>query len=212
MKISGPTTSNTIAVILTIAVLVLAWKMVLPAYYSHKSNLDSLSQEVDAAKTKLDSIEKSKSELNAIKPITDQLLVAVPKGPDEPDLISELEAIAIKNNIVLPSITIDTQSSESEQGSSASSSNETMQQSAATPATVSTTENTAESSVTANESSSGAPILITLSVSGSFDNLNNFMTGLENSVRFMNITGLTYGTDTETGDLTLSLQIEAYQR
>lgn len=207
MKATGSTTSNTIAVILTFGVLVLAWKMVLPAYFDHKVNLNNLTSEVDAAKTKLDSIEKSKSELNAIKPITDQLLVAVPQGPDEPDLISELEAIAVKNNIVIPSIAIDTKGTE---GGESTGSNTTAESNPAATNTASQSEENV--TATESESSSGTPVIITLSVSGNFENLNSFMTGLESSVRFMNIIGLTYGTDTETGELTLALQIQAYQR
>lgn len=207
MKATGSTTSNTIAVILTFGVLVLAWKMVLPAYFDHKVNLNNLTSEVDAAKAKLDSIEKSKSELNAIKPITDQLLVAVPQGPDEPDLISELEAIAVKNNIVIPSIAIDTKGTE---GGESTGSNTTAESNPAATNTASQSEENV--TATESESSSGTPVIITLSVSGNFENLNSFMTGLESSVRFMNIIGLTYGTDTETGELTLALQIQAYQR
>jgi len=205
MKASGTTTSNTIAVILTIAVLILAWKMVLPGYFSHKTNLDSLSGEIDAAKIKLDSIEKSKSELSAIKPITDQLLIAVPKGVDEPDLISELEAIAVKNSIVLPSISI---SAESE-GEASTAQETTTTTTAATPASagVETTASTASTTTAA-----GTPVIISFSVTGSFASLNSFIAGLEKSVRFMNIIGLTYSTDTEIGGNTLALQIQAYQR
>lgn len=211
MKASGKTTSNTIAVLLTIAVLVLAWKMVLPGYFNHKSNLDSLTSEVEAAKIKLESIEKSKSELSAIKPITDQLLIAVPKGVDEPDLISELEAIALKNSIVLPAISISVEEANSETGT------ETVTANAAAPATVNSatsTANTADTDSTAAEtvSSSGKPILVSFAVTGSFANLNSFITGLEKSIRFMNIIGINYGVDTETGENTLALQIDAYQR
>ena len=202
MKASGTTTSNTVAVILTIAVLVLAWKMVLPGYFSHKTNLDNLTTEVEAAKIKLDSIEKSKAELSAIKPITDQLLIAVPKGADEPDLISELEAIAVKNSIVLPSISI---SEKEESGTTAATTTTT----AATPASTGT-ETPAATEATAE--ASGTPITISFSVSGSFANLNAFITALEKSVRFMNITGLTYSMDTEGGGNSLALQIQAYQR
>lgn len=202
MKASGSTTSNTIAVILTIAVLVLAWKMVLPGYFSHKTNLDSITSEIDAAKIKLDSIEKSKAELSAIKPITDQLLAAVPKGADEPDLISELEAIAVKNGIVLPSISI-TQ----EEGSQTTTTTTT----AATPAatgTITTSPTGAEQAT----ASAGKPLTIAFSVDGNFENLNNFITGLEKSVRFMDITGLTYSLGSEGKGYTLALQIEAFQR
>lgn len=202
MKASGPTTSNTVAVILTIGVLVLAWKMVLPGYFSHKANLDNLTSEVEAAKIKLESIEKSKAELSAIQPITDQLLVAVPKGPDEPDLISELEAIAIKNSIVLPAISI---SSELE----GSTGETTVTTTAATPASEGI-EGPVVAEVAAEPS--GTPITISLSVTGSFEDLNNFITALEQSVRFMNITGLTYGLNEEGGGNSLALQIEAYQR
>lgn len=208
MKASGKTTSNTIAVLLTIAVLVLAWKMVLPGYFNHKSNLDSLTSEVEAAKIKLESIEKSKSELSAIKPITDQMLIAVPEGVDEPDLISELEAIALKNSIILPAISINTENASSETG------NETITASVAAPATVNSTDNAANTDNTVAEtaSSSGKPITISFAVTGSFANLNSFVVGLEKSIRFMNIIGINYGIDAETGENTMALQIEAYQR
>lgn len=209
MKVSKTTTSNTIAVMLTIAVLVLAWKMVLPGYFSHRNNLSSLENEVNAAKIKLDSIEKSKAELSAIKPIADQLLVAVPEGADEPDLISELEAIAIKNNIVLPSISIgsDTGEQTAESNTSASANSN-----AANSAPSASQDSSTAASDPSVETTSGAPIVIAFSVEGSFENLNNFIAGIEKSVRFMNIVGLTYGTDSESGGNTLALQIEAYQR
>ena len=209
MKASGSTTSNTIAVILAIGVLVLAWKMVLPAYFSHKTTLKNLTSEVEAAKVQLESIEKSKAELNAIKPITDQLLVAVPKGVDEPDLISELEAIAIKNSIVLPAISIATTL---EAGTSGAANTTASAGSTSTTSTTNTSAVPSATGETAASKTSGSPITISLSVTGSFENLNSFIAGLEKSVRFMNITGLTYSVDAEAGDNSLALQIEAYQR
>jgi len=209
MKASGSTTSNTIAVILAIGVLVLAWKMVLPAYFSHKTTLKNLTSEVEAAKVQLESIEKSKAELNAIKPITDQLLVAVPKGVDEPDLISELEAIAIKNSIVLPAISIATTL---EAGTSGATNTTAPTDSTGTTADTGTSAVPSATGETAASKTSGSPITISLSVTGSFENLNSFIAGLEKSVRFMNITGLTYSVDAEAGDNSLALQIEAYQR
>ena len=211
MKASKTATSNTIAVLLTIGILVLAWKMVLPGYFSHKANLDTLTEEIDAAKIKLESIEKAKVELISIKPISDQLLVAVPKGADEPDLISELEAIAIKNGIVLPSISI-TQS-ETEQAAAPK-----MTSSAAAPATVSETPaTTGAEDVPATDATvpaaSATPITIAVSVKGSFQDLSNLIGALEKSVRYMNITSITFGVDSEDVKLnTLALQIEAYQR
>ena len=211
MKASKSTTINTIAVLLTIGILVLAWQMVLPGYFSHKSNLDKLTSEIEAAKTKLDSIEKAKVELQSIKPISDQLLVAVPKGPDDPDLISELEAIAIKNNIVLPSIQIS-------QAETTAAPEPQMTSSAAAPSTVTETTPAAEpaadsAAVPAASAASAGPMTVALSVKGTFQDLNNFIGSLEKSIRFMNITSLTFGAEKEGAKTnSLALEIEVYSR
>lgn len=211
MKMPKSTTANMIAILLTIAVIVLNWKIVLPNYFSHKGNLTALEEEVNAAKTKLESLDQARADIAAVKSTADQIMVSVPKGKDEPNLISELEAIAIKNNIVIPSIDIAEESIQAGEPA-------VIAQTAAAPATVSEgAENVAEGTETldqtaAAETAKGLPFTISFTVSGSFEELNGFIAGLEKSVRFMNIQSLTYEVLKEGEGNSLAVQIEVYQQ
>jgi Tfp pilus assembly protein PilO len=215
MKMSKSTTGNMIAILLSIAVIVLAWKLVLPNYFSHKNNLVALESEVSAAKAKLESLDKARADIAAVKSTADQIMVSVPKGKDEPDLISELEAIGVKNGIVIPTIDI---ADENSQTSGTTTNTGVIAQSAAAPATVS---QSAENAVTgtgtsgetaAAETTQGAPFIVSFTVTGSFENLNGFITGLEKSVRFMNIQSFTYEVLKEGEGNSLAVQIEVYQQ
>ena len=214
MKVSKSTTGNMIAVLLTIAVIVLAWKLVLPNYFSHKNNLTALEDEVSAAKAKLDSLDKARADIASVKSTADQIMVSVPKGKDEPDLISELETIGVKNGIIIPTIDI----SEASLGASGTGEPAVITQNAAAPATISAgTENaisgtgTSGEAVTA-ETTQGTPFTVSFTVTGSFESLNGFMTGLEKSVRFMNIQSFTYEILKEGEGNSLAVQIEVYQQ
>jgi len=216
MKKSTSLTSNVIAILLTAAIIVLAWQVVLPGYFNHKSSLTNLSTEVDAAKSKLASIDKAKIDLAQIKSTADQVLVAIPQGPDDPNLISELESIAVKNQIVIPSINIEP--SEADTGGATSLQTTTSSASSTNaPATATTTSSDQGTSATTNEESATAgtsakPVTISFSVNGSFEELSSFIGALENSVRFMNIVSLSFAKATEGSGNTLSLQIQAYQQ
>ena len=208
---STSTTTNMVAVLLTIAVIVLAWKLVLPNYFSHKNNLVALESEVSAAKAKLESLDKARADIASVKSTADQIMVSVPKGKDEPDLISELEAIGVKNGIVIPTIDI-------AEATSQTSETGVIAQTAAAPATVSQgAENaisgtgTSGEAVTA-ETTQGVPFIVSFTVTGSFENLNGFITSLEKSVRFMNIQSFTYEVLKEGGGDSLAVQIEVYQQ
>lgn len=217
MKKSTSLTSNVIAILLTAAIIVLAWQVVLPGYFNHKSSLTNLSTEVDAAKSKLESIDKAKIDLAQIKSTADQILVAIPQGQDQPDLISELESIAVKNRIAIPSISIESSSEANTGGTTSSQATTSSASSTNTPSATATTSAEQGTSTTSSEESAAAstsakPVTISFSVNGSFEQLSSFIGALENSVRFMNIVSLSFAKATEGGGNTLSLQIQAYQQ
>ncbi len=193
---------NIIAVLLTTAVVVLAWKMVLPAYFSHKNTLVAMESEISAIGAKIDSLKKTSNDLASIKSTTDQLLVAVPGDSDEPDLIAELEAIGIKNNVVIPAIDI--------------SASETLQNGSMPTASATASGNTSAASQgeegTTTAATAAIPITVSFTVEGSFEDLNNLIVSLEKSIRYMNIKNLTYSADSESGELSLAIQLEAYSR
>lgn len=211
---SKSTTANIAAALLTAIVIILAWKVVLPNYFSHKNNLIALESEVNSAKAKLESLDKASADIASVKYTADQIMVSVPKGQDEPNLISELEAIGIKSGVIIPFMDI-TEASPETAGVSETG---VVAQTAAAPATVS---QGAEEQVagtgtavdaTAAVTASGAPFTVSFTVKGSFENLNSFIKGLEKSVRFMNIKSFTYGLDEESGENSLAIQIEVYQQ
>lgn len=98
--------SNSIAVILTIIVFLISWKIILPSYSNNKAEAEKLSAEVSDAKNEIASIEEAKSSLSSISDTINELLIAVPSDNDEPNLISEIEAMATKNSLAVPSIDI----------------------------------------------------------------------------------------------------------
>lgn len=185
MKNNDSSALNLLAVILTIGLLVVSWKLISPSYAANTQKLKTLDVEVANAQSKLQSLDKTRSDLSSIDSAYNIISVAVPDGTDEPNLITELEAIAVKNGIALPTISI---SSDSAGAASVTAGAE-----ASTLPTV------------------GTPISISLSVAGSFDQLNEFITTLEKSVKFFNIQDMNYAFSEE-GGLSLSLNIRAYSR
>lgn len=183
MKPSNNTTVTVaLALILIIGLFVLSWMVFIPNYSDNKTQLDSLNSEIDGAKAKMDSLDSSKSQLAGIDDIVKQIFVAVPNDLDEEDLLPELEAIAAKNGLILPSISI----SIGVAGQSSSS---------------------PTSGFTA-----GTPLSISFSVNGTFEQLQGFVSGLESSVKFMNIKTMSYSVNDQDKTIGLSLQVEAYSR
>lgn len=106
MESSNNTIINTVVVIVTAIIIVLCWKMLLPNYYTSKNQLETVKTTLDQDKAKLASIQQAKADLESISDVKEKIFVAISKDDPTPDTISELEAIAIKNNIVLPTIDI----------------------------------------------------------------------------------------------------------
>jgi len=184
MKKNNSSSLNILAVVLTLGLVIIAWKLISPSYASNSQSLKSLENEITNAQAKLDSLDKTRNDLSTIESTYNIISVAIPEDNDEPNLITELEAIAVKNSLTIPSISISGESEETAayEDDGLSSYNQT-----------------------------GTPISINMSVSGTFEQLNEFIGALEKSVKFMNITDLNFAYS-EDGGLSLSISIEAYKR
>ncbi len=102
-------------VIVVLASFFYSWKVIIPEYQKNKLDLKKLEQEIVSANTKLESLRVAKKDIDDLGPIVNQLFVAMPKDKDEPNVISEIEAIAFVNNLIVPGIQL------SEEGSSGGS-------------------------------------------------------------------------------------------
>lgn len=178
MKNNSSSQLNLLAVLLTVGMVIISWQIISPSYHANTQKINALDSEITNAQAKLDSLDEARKGLSSIDSAYNIISVAVPDNTDEPNLITELEAIATKHNIVLPSISISA-------GSSANSEETVIQ--------------------------AGSPITISISVSGKFDQLNDFITDLEKSVKFFNIKNMNYAYG-EDGILSLSLSIQAHSR
>lgn len=172
------------AVMFTVLLLIVSWKLILPGYAANKIKISQLETEINQANSKKEQLDQAKSNLTSANTAYQALTVSVAEDADEPNLISELEQIAVKNGLALPNINISPAGSETgvdEEG------------------------NAQESETT------GAVYAIGINVSGTYDQLGAFITSLEKSIKFMNIKALTY-TDNEGDQISLSLTLHAYAR
>lgn len=98
--------SGAIAAITAVVFFLVSWFMILPQYTQNKSDYAKASNEVSAAKDKLDSLKNSQGTLDSLGTTVDSMLVAVPKGRDSGGIITSLEAIATANKTYIPSFQI----------------------------------------------------------------------------------------------------------
>lgn len=91
-----------LALVITFASFFISWRMVIPQYQENKLALARTDKEVAAAKTKLDSLNMTKDEINDLGSVFDQLFVAMPKDKDEPNTLAEIEMIANLNKLAMP--------------------------------------------------------------------------------------------------------------
>ncbi len=177
--------SAILPVFLTIACFLLSWYLVLPNYYKAKGELDILEQEILAARAKYNSLETTKEDLASMADVMEIIYVSVSKGADEPNLITELEAISLKHELIIPSIGISDRMAE-----------------------------TGEDGYNYNEgevAQSPGAVQVSFSVVGDFSKLNEFISSLESSIKFMNIKSLSYSTSDADGLIYLSIQLETYK-
>lgn len=106
----------TLIVVFVFASFFFSWKVVIPEYQKNKLELKKLEQEIVSANAKLESLRVAKKDIDDLGPIFDQLFVAMPKDKDESNVISEIEAIAYTNNLVVPGIQIADAASSTESG------------------------------------------------------------------------------------------------
>lgn len=171
------------AILLTAASFLYSWKYLVPSYQKNLETLAKTNKEIELSKVKLESLQNTKNSLDQLGTIVDQLFISVPADKDAPDLITELEAIGVKNKIVIPSIQI-------------------ADATAATPATA----GTAAPAPTSNA------IAVSFSINGSFEDLNHMITDLEKDIRFTNIKSLTFSSSSDNKTMSLSVQLEVYRR
>lgn len=183
MKKNNSYNSSLIPVLLTVACFLLAWYIILPNYYEAKSELNIMEEDVLAARAKYNSLEQTKSDLKSISDITDLLYISISPDADEQNLITELEAIAIKHELTIPSISISDPTAGNED----------------------------EYFYTGDSGSISGAIQVSFSVAGDFTKLNEFIASLEKSVKFMNIKSLSYQSAESDSLIYLSVQLETYK-
>lgn len=184
MSHQGSKSYSAAAVFFTIILFIVAWKLILPGYAGSQAKIAQLDAEIDQATSKKEQLDAARQSLASIDSAYKAITVSVSEDSDEPNIISELESIALKNGLVLPSIAISA-------GAEAPASSEDGQMADAT---------------------SGQPIGVSVSVTGTYDQLSAFVAALEKSVKFMNIQSLNYGVSEEDGSISLSMLINAYSR
>ena len=77
-----------------------------PKYRDDRAKLALIQLELKAINNKKASLQNAKQSIEELGDIVDKMLVAVPQDKDAPNLVAELEAIAIKYQVQLPSIQI----------------------------------------------------------------------------------------------------------
>jgi len=172
--------------LLTIACFLLAWYIVLPNYYKAKGELDVLEEEVLAARAKYSSLETTKKDLASMTDVMDLIYVSVSEGTDEPNLITELEAISIKHELTIPSISISDPTAGGEEDEYYFSDSD-------------------------DTGTVYGAVQVSFSVAGEFAKLNEFIASLEKSVKFMNIKSLSYSSSEGDNLIYLSIQLETYK-
>jgi Tfp pilus assembly protein PilO len=178
-----------ITVLIVVASFLYSWKFIIPKYRDNRAESLSIDTKIANANKKLESLKKAQTALVQLGDIPKQLSVAVPQDKDMPNLITELEAVAAKYKIIIPTISI-------------------------TDGSGSTTAS-ATSTAAAGTSSSGNTVTIAFAVPGSFDDINGLISDLEKDIRFMNIKSVSISsTQSQTGgsSMSVALQIEAYKR
>lgn len=174
-----------ITVLIAVSSFLYTWKFIIPKFSENKAKSVALETDISSASKKLDSLKKAQTTLTQLGDIPTQLSVSVPEDKDMPNLITELEAVAAKYKMVLPTIS-------ASDGSDASGATDTSASAA-----------------------SGNSVMISISVPGSFDDIKGFIADLEKDVRFMNIKSISISSSQDekgVSNMSVALQIEAYKR
>ena len=193
MKKNNSALSAFLCVLIVVASFVFTWKFILPDYTLKQQEITQTNQDISIAQAKYNSLNQTKTSLNQLGDLVNQMLVAVPSDKDTPNLISELEAVAAKNSMTIPSINI-----------------------AAAPASGSTT-------TTTTTTLAGVPNSekVSIAVCGSFASVHALISSLETDLRFMDVESVTLtqeaadsgsGGDSCADQTALSIQLKVYER
>lgn len=99
------------ALLIIAACFIFTWKILVPKYTLNKTEALALASEIDSSRDKLDSLKSAQNDLEELGDTVDKLLLSVPSDTDMPNLITELEALAVKNQASLPGLQISDSSS-----------------------------------------------------------------------------------------------------
>lgn len=176
-----PSTTSALVAIITIFVVILGWYVVAPGYKESKDEKEKLEGQVITLQEKLAWLDETETSLKSGEETFSKLFVSVPSDDrDEPNAITELEAIALQYGLIIPSISFTDVSPRA-----------------------SIDDQDLEVSIP------GTRVSIALVLEGSFENVSGFIESVEKSVKFMNIRSFTYAMG-ENPETSLSMEIEAY--
>ncbi len=173
-----------ITLIVIITGFLFALKVLMPKVAENQARIKAVNTDIAKAEAKLDSLRTAQSSMTKLSDVVNNILIAVPDSIDSPNLIVEIEAIASANKVGIASLSPPTDRNSGDINSSGSLS-------------------------TGEESSSG--LSVTVSAVGSFQDINNFISGIESSIRFSKITALTI-TSSQEGPLSVSISFDVYKR
>jgi len=106
MKRSSNSYYIVLAMIAVIGCFYYSYTNLIPKYRNHKADFDLVQTEIKAIDDKITSLQNSKQTLLDLGDIVDKMLIAVPNDKDSANLITEIEALAIKHKVYIPSIQI----------------------------------------------------------------------------------------------------------
>lgn len=182
--------NNLISAVFTVIVVAasfyFSYSMIIPKYKEKNLQLKQAEADIKVAQAKKDALNKAKVSLNNLGDLPDALSVSIPGDKDTPNLITELEAIGAKYQIIIPAISI---SDSAKSGSAA-----TAGAGAATDSNV---------------------VGVSISVRSSYDSLKAFMADLEKDIRFTNIKTVTVtapASGSEDKNYTFSIQMNVYKK
>ncbi len=150
-----------------------------PQLSSKYSDIKKYEDEAISGQSNLTSLEKTKTLLDQSKATLADAKVAVADDKDSPNIIAELERLAARYGAIVPSVQIN--------------------------------ENVSAKAKSASTVGSGliSPVTVSFMVSGSADNMQNFVKTLENDLKIFNIKSMVVSNSVN--GVTLSIQAEAYK-
>jgi len=183
MKKSNTGFYAALTLLIAVGCFLYSWKILIPKSIQTKKEINTVEAETKSASAKLESLKVAKSSLDQMKTVADQLFISIPADRDAPNLITELEAIALKYKILIPSIEISDSSVAPSVASSKSGAS------------------------TANS------VQVNFAIISSFENLNSFIQNIENDIRFMNVKTMSMTvSEQDPKEITMTMQLDAFKR